>query len=103
MEFTVRLDDNEDPRLHPGLKVDIYVMSGVVDDVVRVPNGSFFTGPGTYNMYVTAGDDRLERREVRLGDSNYEYVEVISGLNPGEQVVINDMTAYSGNETLKLK
>ena len=103
VEFTVRLDDNEDPRLHPGLKVDIYVMSGVVDDVVRVPNGSFFTGPGTYNMYVTAGDDRLERREVRLGDSNYEYVEVISGLNPGEQVVINDMTAYSGNETLKLK
>ena len=103
VEFTVRLDDNEDPRLHPGLKVDIYVMSGVVDDVVRVPNVSFFTGPGTYNMYVTAGDDRLERREVRLGDSNYEYVEVISGLNPGEQVVINDMTAYSGNETLKLK
>ena len=103
VEFTVRLDDNEDPRLHPGLKVDIYVMSGVVDDVVRVPNGSFFTGPGTYNMYVTVGDDRLERREVRLGDSNYEYVEVISGLNPGEQVVINDMTAYSGNETLKLK
>ena len=103
VEFTVRLDDNEDPRLHPGLKVDIYVMSGVVDDVVRVPNGSFFTGPGTYNMYVTAGDDRLERREVRLGDNNYEYVEVISGLNPGEQVVINDMTAYSGNETLKLK
>ncbi|MDE6066270.1 MAG: HlyD family efflux transporter periplasmic adaptor subunit [Duncaniella sp.] len=103
VEFSVRLDDNDDPRLRPGLRVDIYVMCGVVDDVVRVPNGSFFSGAGTYSMYVTSGDDRLERREVRLGDSNYEYVEVISGLNPGEQVVINDMSAYSGNETLKIK
>ena len=103
VEFSVSLDDNDDPRLRSGLKVDIYIMCGLMDDVVRIPNGSFFSGAGAYNLFVTSGDNRLERREVRLGDSNYDYVEVISGLRPGEQVVINDMTRYLNNETLKIK
>ena len=29
---------------------------------------------------------RLERRNVLLGDSNFDYVEVKSGISPGEEV-----------------
>ena len=37
------------------------------------------------------------------GDSNFEYVEVISGLKPGDKVVVSDMSSYKNKNKLKLK
>ena len=36
-------------------------------------------------------------------NSNFEYVEVVSGLEPGEQVVVSDMSNYKNKNSLKLK
>lgn len=47
--------------------------------------------------------DRLVRRNVELGEANYDYVEVISGLRQGEQVVVSDMEQYDGKNNLKIK
>jgi len=38
-----------------------------------------------------------------LGECNYDYIEVLSGLELGEQVVVNDMSKYKGKEKLKMK
>lgn len=103
VSFSVRLDDEADPRLRSGLKVDVYVMSDIKEDVIRIPNVSFYTGPGTYQVFVTDGNNRLERRDVKLGDGNYDYIEVIKGLSPGEQIVVNEMTRYSNMNSIKLK
>ena len=43
------------------------------------------------------------RRKVRLGDSNFEHVEVKSGLEPGDRVVINDMKEYNTRKTIRIK
>ena len=43
------------------------------------------------------------KRKVQLGDSNFEYVEVISGLKPGDKVVVSDMSSYKNKNKLKLK
>lgn len=68
-----------------------------------MPNGAFFKGPGQYDLFVLNGEHRLERRSVKLGDSNREYVEVLSGLKPGDRVVTSDMTDYTSSKSLKLK
>lgn len=102
MTFSVKLDDDSDPHLRAGQKTDVYVLNDVIENVVRVANGTFYTGPGDYMMFVLDGDNRLVRRKVRLGDSNYEYVEVLSGLKPGERVTVNDMKEYKNNEKLKI-
>jgi HlyD family secretion protein len=54
-------------------------------------------------MFVTDGGNQLARREVKLGDSNREYVEVISGLKPGDRVVVSDMSEFAKNKKLKIK
>jgi ABC transporter, permease protein len=101
--FTVQLDDDSYSRLRSGLKTDVYVMCDVIEDVTRVTNGSFYTGPGEYELFVLNGDDELVRRKVRLGDSNFEHVEVKSGLEPGDRVVINDMKEYNTRKTIRIK
>ena len=102
ISFSVRLDDDSNRRLRSGQKTDVYVLCDVIEDVMRVGNGSFYTGAGPYELFVFDGDNRLKRRRVQLGESNYEFVEVVSGLQPGDRVVVNDMKDYRNSETLKV-
>lgn len=100
--FMVTLDDDDNARLRSGLKTDVYVMCDIKDEAVRIPNGPYFKGPSVYELFVLNSDGELERRKVRLGDSNYEYVEVVDGLKPGDRVVISDMSSYGNSNKLKL-
>jgi HlyD family secretion protein len=45
----------------------------------------------------------LMKRKVQLGDSNFEYVEVVSGLQPGDVVVVSDMSSYKNKNKLKMR
>lgn len=102
IKFTVRLDDDANSKLRSGQKTDVFISSDVVEDAVRIPKGNYYNGPGVYNMFFVVGDE-LERREVKLGESNYEYVEVKSGINPGDKVVTSDMSNLKDYTTLKIR
>ena len=90
-------------RLRSGLKTDVYVMNAVKEDVMRIANGSFYVGRGEYELFVCNSDNELVKRKIQLGDSNFEYVEVLSGLQPGDKVVVSDMSAYKNKNKLKIK
>lgn len=100
--FSIQLDDDSHARLRSGLKTDVYVMCDVIEDVVRIANGSYYMGKGDYDLFVVTGGNELVKRKVRLGDSNFEFVEVVSGLEPGDQVVVSDMSDYKNSNKLKL-
>ena len=103
VEFNVLIDDDNDNRLRSGLRTDLNVVYDIHDEIVRIPNGQYFQGPGNYSLFVKVSPDRLERRNVTLGDSNFDYVEVLSGLNPGEEVVITDMSDYKTKKAISLR
>lgn len=100
--FTVVPDDMSHPRLRSGLRAEVFVITSIKDDVLRIKNGSFYSGPGDYTLFVLEGNV-LTPREVKLGECNYDYIEVIEGLQEGEQVVVSDMSKYKGKEKLKVK
>lgn len=102
--FTVTLDNDSAASLRSGLRPDVYVSQGVKSGVVRVANGRFYTKPGKYMLFVRSADGKsLVQREVQLGVANMDYVEVVSGLEPGETIVTNDMNEYLKHPSLKLK
>ena len=102
--FTVILDDDSNRKLRSGSSAEVYVMTDIKENVLRVGNGSYYSGPGSYNMWVMSADGtKLEKRAVQLGESSPDHVEVLSGLSPGEQAVISDMSQYKTNSTLKIK
>ena len=103
ISFTVRLDNDADRRLRSGLRTDVYIMCDVMEDVRRIKNGSYYTGPGTYELFVFNGDNELVRRSVRLGDSNFEFVEVVDGLKEGDRVVVSDMKRFINSSSVKVK
>lgn len=102
MSFSVRLEQDNHKRLRSGLKTDVYVLTAVKDSVMRIANGSYYVGPGEYELFVRSGNELLKQK-VQLGDSNYELVEVVSGLKPGDQVVVSDMSNYKNKRKMKLE
>ena len=103
ISFTVQLTDDSHKRLRSGLKTDVYVMNAVKEDVMRIANASYYVGRGDYELFVLDSENEIVKRKVKLGDSNFEYVEVISGLQPGDQVVVSDMSSYKNKNKLKVE
>ena len=125
--FTAVPDDMSHPRLRSGRPAEIFVITSIKDDVLRIKNGSFYSGPGEYTLFVIQnsklplrsrvplatpsafkiqnekGSAVLVPRNVKLGECNYDYIEVIEGLEEGEQVVVSDMSKYKGKEKIKVK
>lgn len=97
--FSVVFDDSISSGLRSGLAAEVHVLRDVKEDVMRLPMGSYYNrGPGVYELYVEHNPGILEKRDVELGDAGYDFVEVRSGLVPGDKVVINDASALSGNK-----
>lgn len=100
--FTVQLEKDDHERLRSGLKTDVHILTSVKEEVMRLPNASYYSGPGEYDLFVVQGDE-LVKRKVRLGDSNFDYVEVREGLKEGDQVVTTDMKEFRNKKKLALK
>lgn len=105
LTFKVKPLEAADSSLRPGVRVDIYVKTDTKSNVMLLPNDSYFNaGPGSYELFVVneAGTE-AERRMVSLGASNWDYVEVLSGLAPGERVIVSNTSNYKKNSKLKIK
>ena len=103
ISFTVQLANDNHKRLRSGLKTDVYVMNAVKEDVMRIANASYYVGRGDYELFVLDSENEIVKRKVKLGDSNFEYVEVIGGLKQGDQVVVSDMSSFKNKNKLKVK
>ena len=102
ISFIVSLDKDDSPALRSGQSANAYILTDIKEDVARIPSGPYYMGPGKYRLFVKEGSG-LVRREVTLGESNYDYVEVKSGLKRGEEVVISDLKKFNDNKKLKIK
>ncbi|EJX09350.1 ABC transporter permease [gut metagenome] len=100
--FYVQLADSLSTRLRSGIKADLYVVHALREQAVRIANRSFYTGSGEYTFFVRK-DDELHQRTVRLGECDFDHVEVISGLQPDEEIVTSDMSSYKQKRVVKLE
>ena len=101
IQFNIRLEDKNHPLLRPNLKVDVFVQTAFKENVVRVKNGAFYKG-GTRQPIFIKQDDRLVQREAEFGHSNFDWVEIVSGAQAGDEVVISDMSDYENHDQLKI-
>lgn len=101
IQFTVLMDDSENEAFRPGLRVDVNVINAVKENVLKINNRAYYSGPGTYDLWVISGNV-AEKKQVRLGESSHSEVEVISGLNEGDRVIVSNMNRYR-DRRLKVK
>jgi RND family efflux transporter MFP subunit len=99
-EVTVTLDPGS-AGVRPGMTAVVSIISEEKQDVVLVPRravraegGESFVLVPSADAAATAPDDTPgERRPVVLGLSNSEFVEIVSGLSAGEEVLVQDVVS----------
>jgi HlyD family secretion protein len=82
--------DGSDPRLKPGMTAQCNIITGKVPGVISIPLEAVFGKEDTTVVYVKKHG--FERRAVRLGSKNSDYVIVENGLEPGLEVALRDPT-----------
>ena len=81
--------DNKDDTLFPNQFVNVRLLVDTVKDATVVPVAAIQRGqPGTF-VYLVKADDTVEIRVVELGATDGEKVQIVKGLQPGDQVVID--------------
>lgn len=96
-EAEIRITDSKDlvRKLKPGMTAEIrIIVDDRAEDVLQIPVQSVLSIAGRFYTYVVDGKD-VERRELKVGDANDEYMEIIDGIAQGEQVVMNPRTHFS--------
>ncbi len=102
IRFAVGLDDNHHASLRPNQKVEVFVVTNRSPKTVRVANGPAFKGKRRQYVYVLQADNVARRREVEIGLTNFDWVEIKSGLQPGDQVILTDLSEYEHLEQLTI-
>lgn len=101
VKFYVDLDEGSHLKLRNNLRVDVFVLSGRRDNVLRVRRGAL-AQQEREEVFVVSGDEAI-RKTVRYGLTGDDYVQVTSGLQEGEEVIISDMSSHEGVKRLRVK
>jgi RND family efflux transporter MFP subunit len=88
---------NREGALKPGTFARVHVESAKVDEVLTLPFAALQYRYGVNRVFVVSGD-RLEMRELQVGERLGERIEVISGVQSGERVVVKDVETLNGGE-----
>jgi membrane fusion protein, multidrug efflux system len=81
------LVDNRDGRLRPGLFSRAEVLVDSVDLATLVPRQALLPQDGRMALFVVA-EGRAERRQVEIGFSEGDLVQITSGVEPGAEIVV---------------
>lgn len=103
-QFEVDMMFAEQPDgLRRGQTLQTRLTLGDNTDATLIPNGAFYQETGGNWVFVVApGGREAIKRDVRLGRRNTNFIEVLEGLEPGEQVITSPYTSFVGMDRLSL-
>ena len=89
----------------PGLRQNQRLSARIVLDtrrnVLMVERGAFLEQDGGRFAYVVDGS-RAQRRPIQTGASSLSAVEIISGLQPGEKIVVSGSDQFGDAESVRI-
>lgn len=91
--FEVRVLITEiDERIQPGMTANLAIPVASAEGVLAVPLPAIFSEQGERYTYVVK-DNTFEQRPVRVGISDFFFAEILSGLQEGELVALEQPPA----------
>ena len=74
----------QDENLLVGYSADIEIVHQVKENVLRIPTQNLLEGK---KVMLYKADGKLEERTVTTGLANWDFTEIVSGLQEGDQIV----------------
>ena len=88
----------------PGLNVDGTIEVEVLKDVTFVGRPAMGSAQSGGVLFKLAGDGQhVTKVDVQFGRASVNTIEVLSGLQPGDQVILSDMSAFAAKDRVRLR
>jgi HlyD family secretion protein len=86
----------------PDLSVDGTIQLERLDNVIYVGRPAFGQENSTVQLFKLTKDGEALRAPVKLGRSSVDKIEIIEGLQPGDQVILSDMSAQDSFDRIRI-
>jgi HlyD family secretion protein len=102
-EIDMIFTDEEPGSIRRGQTIQTKLTLGDAASALLIPNGAFYQDTGGNWIFVVTSDGTdAVKRNIRLGRRNSRYIEVLEGLEAGEQVVTSPYSSFKDMDRLKL-
>ena len=98
----VTLEGALPPGARPDLSVDGTVRLEELNDIIYVGRPAFGQENSSVSLFKVLPDGEAVRTTVKLGRSSVNTIEIVEGLQPGDQVVLSDMSTYDEYQRVQL-
>ena len=86
----------------PDLSVDGTIQLERLDNVIYVGRPAFGQENSTVGLFKLTPDGEAVRTNVKLGRSSVSQIEILDGLQPGDQVILSDMSAQDSFDRIRI-
>ncbi|WP_313929237.1 efflux RND transporter periplasmic adaptor subunit [Pseudoxanthomonas sp.] len=97
----LRFSDKQPPGLRQNQRLSARILMDTRRNVLMVERGPFLEQGGGRYAYVMDGSSAV-RRPVQLGVSSLSNIEVLSGLQPGDKVVVSGSDLFGDAERVSV-
>ena len=108
MDGNVTVDISLHGTLPLGARPDLSVVGTVeierLDDVLNVGRPVYASSEGLTELFKVVEDGRFAvRARVQFGRSSVSTIEVLEGLQPGDEIILSDMSQWDGQDRIRLR
>jgi membrane fusion protein, copper/silver efflux system len=93
--------DNSKEKLKPNMYSHITIFAGEKKDVISIPREALIRDADHERVIKALGEGRFQAREVIVGMESGDWIEVISGLNESDEIVISSQFLIDSESNLK--
>lgn len=98
----IQLEGALPPGARPDLSVDGTVRLEKLDNVINVGRPAFGQEDSTITLFKLMPNGEAVRTQVKLGRSSVNTIEIKEGLQPGDQVILSDMSTYDQFDRVRI-
>jgi HlyD family secretion protein len=99
----VIMDGPLPPGARPDLSVDGEIQLEKLDNIIYVGRPAFGQENSTVTIFKVSPTGEAYATKVKLGRASVSTIEVLEGLQPGDQVILSDMSQFDAFDRVQLK
>ena len=102
-EVDLVFTDGQPENLRVGKSYRVQIELGQSEQAIIIPNGDFHTATNGKWIYKIIDGGRAIKSPIVLGRKNPNQFEVISGLQPGDQIIVNGYDQFNNKDEIILQ
>lgn len=92
VQFNVHLKEKSHPKLIANQNVEVQILTSQKDSVLRMSKWSDIESGSRHDFFVVKGSEAV-KTEIMFGTIGNEFCEIVSGVNVGDEVIVDGINS----------